>query len=260
MAPQIHFLGQTYSSYLLMAAVGGVVSFFVLAKIQKKRSVNPRSLFFMIVWMLAGMFVGGNLLYNLVGIRQIVQAFSQAEQYGGVFGVILRLFSGSVFYGGLIGALAAAWIYLRKKKQKIGEYFDLLAVILPLFHGFGRIGCFFAGCCYGKECRLGFVFQNGIGAGGNGVSRFPVQLLEAGLCFVLFAALLRLFLKNRFRNHLLSVYLGLYSVIRFLLEYLRGDGYRGIYGPFSTSQWIGIAILLSLAVYYIRRPLRPPDK
>lgn len=148
------------------------------------------------------------------------------------------LASGFVFLGGLPGGLLGYFLGTKIAKCKLFDFTDIFAVIIPLVHGFGRIGCFFAGCCYGRFVP------------GTMIS-FPVQLLESGVLFLLALFLFVGFMKNQ--RHLLFGYLFSYAMIRFFLEYLRGDTIRGYFGIFSTSQWIciGIGILSIIAVPFV---------
>lgn len=156
---------------------------------------------------------------------------------------------GLMFYGGLILALVVFFVWCRVNKERILEMSDLLASVTPLGHAFGRIGCFFYGCCYGRDsdawCSVTFPvgspswFEHGC----RQVSVLPTQLFEAAALLVLFAALL--FIYRRFAKSLhglvMGVYLMGYAVIRFGIEYLRGDP-RAAVGPFSISQTISLAM------------------
>jgi len=104
---------------------------------------------------------------------------------------------------------------------------------LPLGYGFGRIGCWFAGCCYG------FPFHGG---------HFPVQLVDAFVSFGV-CAFLASYSKKAQSGKTLLMYLRIYAVQRFLIEFLRGDAVRGAFLFLSTSQWISIALLLCSFLY-----------
>jgi phosphatidylglycerol:prolipoprotein diacylglycerol transferase len=148
--------------------------------------------------------------------------------------------------------MAAGAIYCRKKKFNISEYSDIIAPGVPLFHFFGRIGCFFGGCCYGIESSFGYtVHGNELLSSVNDVQRFPVQLLEATLNLILFIVLARLLSKGALKGKLFSIYLLCYSVIRFFDEFLRGDTYRGFLFGLSTSQIISIILFVCSLVYLI---------
>ena len=107
----------------------------------------------------------------------------------------------------------------------------------PLFHGFGRIGCFMAGCCYGVKlatpAELFGIFT---------LDRLPVQLIEAGFEFLLFAVLL-FCEKKQAKTDTLQIYLITYAIFRFCIEFFRGDAIRGIFLGFSTAQWVSLAII-----------------
>ena len=168
--------------------------------------------------------------------------------------------SGLVYYGGLLGALAAIMIYTKKKFIPARPYLNIFVLVFPLFHGIGRIGCVFAGCCYGIEYH-GFgaihypasVVVHGINDDITAFSRFPVQPMEALIEFIIFAVLLVIYLKKGDSITIAPIYLLSYAVIRFLDEFLRGDEQRGIWGPFSTSQWIALIIIAAVLTYYIIR-------
>lgn len=195
-----------------------------------------------------GVVVGSHLLYALV-------EFPRWHEQS-----IWTTLGGSVFYGGLLGGTGLGALYIRWRKYPMQNMAELSACAIPLFHGFARLGCFFGGCCYGIESHFGFVMTQSLAPLANGVSRFPVQLLEAGCDFLLFIGLW--ILLERRQKHLalveentmqgiplLAIYFPVYALIRFLDEFLRGDLYRGIWGPFSTSQWISLVILLFSGLY-----------
>jgi phosphatidylglycerol:prolipoprotein diacylglycerol transferase len=126
------------------------------------------------------------------------------------------------------------------------EYFDLVMPQIALAQGIGRIGCFLAGCCYGKETdsRLSLVFHESEYAP-NGVRLIPTQLYSAAFDIGLFAALLLIDRKKKADGQVAGAYLVLYSVGRFLIEFFRGDLERGTIGVLSTSQFIAIFLFLA---------------
>ena len=172
------------------------------------------------------------------------------------------LSGGGVFYGGLIGGLAAAFIYIRKYKLDPWDVTDILVPSVLLFHAFGRMGCFFAGCCHGRPADWGIVFERSLACCANGVSLIPVQLFEAGFNLLVMTALLAIRPERKYPGILLPLYLILYAVGRFALEFFRGDAGRGIV-LLSTSQWISVLILPTAIVLLWRivkrhkTPLQP---
>lgn len=165
-------------------------------------------------------------------------------------------FGGMTFMGGLVGGVACFLIITAvfakgKVKTDFWKVANLMAPCIPLAHGFGRIGCFFAGCCYGKASDSFFAikFPN------IPYKVLPTQLFEAIFLFVLFGVLLMLLLRYKRIDLLLLVYLFSYAVFRFIIEYFRGD-YRGSFIPgISPSQFQSIIMVIAaaaLAVYIFR--------
>ncbi|MCL1952665.1 MAG: prolipoprotein diacylglyceryl transferase, partial [Oscillospiraceae bacterium] len=120
------------------------------------------------------------------------------------------------------------------------------------FHACGRVGCFCAGCCYGREAAWGIAFTHAPGAP-NGVPLVPVQLFEAGFNLLLMAAILIFKPERRRPGLLLPLYLAAYAAARFVLEFFRGDSGRGVL-LLSTSQWISLLVILPAAIaLFLRR-------
>lgn len=131
--------------------------------------------------------------------------------------------SGTSVIGGIAGALLFSTFYLRKVGLPFWGTLDVAFTSIPLAQAAGRVGCFLAGCCYGRATGwwLGVTFP------GHTQAVHPVQLYESALNLVNFAVLITLFLRRRFEGQILALYLVNYSVIRFILEYWRGDTHRG---------------------------------
>ena len=202
----------------------------------------------------------GNLVISLmvsgvVGSRiaYVIEHWS-SEFASDPFSVIRVDQGGLMFYGGFILASIVFAGWCLSKREKPLALADLLCVVVPLGHAFGRIGCFFYGCCYGKQsgCAAAVCFPRGspawyeqLNAGQiSSVAReslpvLPTQLFEAGANLLLFVALFLFY--RRFRRGTAALYLVGYAVIRFVMEYLRGDP-RAAVGPFSISQTISLAL------------------
>lgn len=172
---------------------------------------------------------------------------------------------GLMFYGGLILAIIVFFVWCRIFRERTLKMSDLFAAVIPLGHAFGRLGCFCFGCCYGRDSTAwcAVTFPQGspswIEHGRRLVPVLPTQLFEAAALFVLFAGLLWLYRWShrpvaeksvRERDGLVTgVYLAGYAVIRFGIEYLRGDP-RAAIGPFSISQTISL-LMLALGAGFI---------
>ena len=243
MIPNIEFAGNVISWYQILILCG-IFTAGIHGCLSARKEHDYSEFIILCMFIFIGVLVGGPILYAIVNyqiIIDIVQNIDRIDSFQRFSSAILLIFGGTVFYGGLIGGLTACFIVI-KKKNKYRCYLDILAVNIPLFHAFGRIGCFLSGCCYGIESRIGFVYNHSLIESANGVNRFPVQLLEASLNFMLFFVLRYLYNKEKFKDNLLYVYLSLYATLRFFLEYFRGDTHRGIWLFLSTSQIISIFI------------------
>lgn len=239
MYPLIHIAGKEIPTYALMALIGALVAGMFAEHQAVKRGVHPFYVIEVMLYSVIGVVIGGHLLYGLVNLRHLDQGLAY-------------VWGGQVFYGGLFGGLLTGALVIKKKKYPRYPYYDIAACAIPLFHSIARIGCFLTGCCYGIPSAVGFVYTESAVPYANGVVRFPVQLLESALNLALFGVLYGLLHRGKGKDHLLSLYLGCYALLRFGLEFLRGDDVlRGIWWGLSTSQWISISVALALLVYFV---------
>jgi phosphatidylglycerol:prolipoprotein diacylglycerol transferase len=223
-----------------------------------------------------GAVLGGLYMYRQ-GKKQFGWTFDQANTLfvllivGGVVGGKLfvifenpsyylknlkQLFSGSgfVFYGSLLTAIPIMLWYFRKNKIPVLAMLDVMAIVTCIVHGFGRIGCFMAGCCYGKQTPsfLGVTFTHPLcQAEPKNIPLFPTQPMEATFIFAIMILLLVYKPYKKFNGQLFITYLILYAIGRSVLETFRGDLERGfvIKDLVSTSQFIS-AIVVSVAIYF----------
>jgi phosphatidylglycerol:prolipoprotein diacylglycerol transferase len=224
----------TVHGYGLMIAIGILLALSIAGIRAKKKNLDPNVVFGLGLAVLVCGFIGAKLLYCLVDL-------------GGFLKDPIRYISGSGFvvYGGIIGGILAAVIYCKIKRVSFLQYFDLMAPSVAIAQGFGRIGCFLAGCCYGRETDsfLGIVFQHSLYAP-NGVKLLPTQLFSSAGDFLIAGILLLFSRKSRIDGKTGALYLVLYGVGRFIIEFFRND-YRGNIGFLSTSQFISIIIALA---------------
>jgi phosphatidylglycerol:prolipoprotein diacylglycerol transferase len=176
---------------------------------------------------------------------------------GQVFSILQ---SGGVFYGGLIGGVAVAWWYVRRYRLPGWQTADALAPGLILGQAIGRIGCFAAGCCWGKPASVPWAvtFTSLYASRQVGTPLdtplHPTQIYESLACFLIFLVLLWIASRKRFHGQVVLAYVTLYSVARFGIEFLRGDPDRGTWfrGALSTSQVIALLLLLGVALVFPR--------
>lgn len=231
----------TLHLYGLMMGIGFISAYIVTDYRAKKKGLNTDIIFGILWCAVIGGMLGARLLYYIVELPSIIKDISILWDFG----------TGYVVYGGIIGGVLVSYVYCRRKKVHFMEYFDLVMPAVALAQGFGRIGCFFAGCCYGTETDLpfGIVFHNSDIAP-NGVKLIPTQLISSAGNF-LFAILLMVYArKKRQDGKVAAMYLFLYSVGRFVIEFFRDD-YRGSVGILFTSQLISIFIFALGLILYI---------
>ena len=251
MLGSFEFLGKEYGYYMIMALIGALTSGAFSYIMAKKQKLNEVKIVILLLFSVIGVLIGGHLLYGITNADKL-WLFGKAESFGDVIYLLSAIFGGQVFYGGLLGGILAGYIYAKATKlENFTGYADILAAAVPLFHLFGRIGCFLGGCFYGVESEFGFTFHNSIIESANGVNRFPVQLFEAGFNLCLFAVILVLLNKNKLRGKLFLLYMFIYAIGRFILEFFRGDDYRGHLFGLSTSQIIGALIFVVIIGYAI---------
>lgn len=253
MLPQIHIFGKEIGTYALCGVIGILLAGGLFCYLLKKRGQCSDEGVLLLIAAAVGCVLGSHLLYGLTNLR-LFQAFTAVTSFKEGLYVLGKIFGGGVFYGGLIGGLIAAFLYLKKRRLDVAEFSDCGAICIPLFHSFARGGCFLAGCCYGIECEWGFSSEfNPFIPEVVGIRRFPTPLLEASLNLVLFVFLLLIRGRKKLHGALIYVYLLLYAVIRFLVEFLRGDDIRGIWLGVSTSQWISIGFFAFAAFALAKR-------
>ncbi len=248
MYPRIYVLDSYISSYSFCAMAGITVSILLLNHLLSERLILRKYIGAYLI-SLVGMLVGAKALgfiskliynYSTSGLWKLEESF---------------MASGIVYCGGLIGYICALRLICIFKERDWNEISNITAVAIPLFHTFGRIGCYFAGCCYGKESDSIIAIPYRIVLkDGSCVNRIPVQLMEAIFEFSLFLVFLYLY-KYKLKkgkeddNKMLSYYLILYSIWRFIIEFWRGDEVRGVFGRISFSQTVCIGIIIVVLLY-----------
>ena len=252
MFPSFEVFGRTVGSYGLCAIVGLLVCGVVACLLARRYKIAYEDIVLLMVVIGVSLLIGGHILFGITNTNKLIALFGKASSYSlkQIFGYLITCFGGMVFYGGFLGACVGLLIYTKVSKEvERGIAFDLFAVCIPLFHVFGRIGCFLSGCCYGTECKFGFVVHgNTLVPEINDVRRLPVSLIEAVCNLVIFLILLRMFQKGKESGKMIFYYMLMYPAARFVLEFFRGDAIRGFLFGLSTSQWISIG-LLAVAVW-----------
>lgn len=259
MHPVLFTIGDRFflGTYGLMVAVGLLAAIQLAAWRAKRRGVSPDAVYDLALFAVITGFVSARVLYIFLNFDEF-----QASPRDLIFSR-----TGFVFLGGFVGAALASVAFLQWKRIPVLAMADIMVPSLALGHAFGRIGCHFAGCCWGGPCSVeplgirvglhlqpdGSPFYNALV---DQIERgkalpdallsnpvWPVQLMEAGALLLLTAGLLLFDARNRRPGRTLALYVMCYAVIRFGLEFLRGDLERGVFGALSTSQIISLALV-----------------
>ncbi|MBE6582476.1 MAG: prolipoprotein diacylglyceryl transferase [Ruminococcaceae bacterium] len=237
----INIFGKELPLYGLFCTLGMAVAALVGMLICRKRKIPIFDLVSSAVYVFIGAMIGSKLLFLALNLKVIIENHIP-------FADVMR--GGFVFYGGLIGGALGLLIYVKQFKLKLSDFLDVYAVCLPLGHAFGRVGCFFGGCCHGipHDSPISVIYKTTAGNTPLNTPLLPIQLIEATVLFFFFIIMLTLLLKTNLRV-LTTVYLFMYSIARFVLEFFRGDKARGGVLGISTSQIISLLIIILLAVY-----------
>ncbi len=242
----------TFHMYGLMIAVGFLFALYFSIYRGKKKGLSEDILWGILGCAVIGGFLGTRILYYIVEWKEILADPS----------ILWDFTAGYVVYGGIIGGVLASYIYVQHiKKIAFIDYFDLVMPSVSAAQGFGRIGCFCAGCCYGKETDSWFhvTFHHSSFAPNN-VDLIPTQLLSSAGDFLFFALLLYFSTKTKVKGRVAAAYFMLYGVGRFVIEFFRGDEVRGFVGVLSTSQLISIGIFAFGVLFFVIAPKFPSNR
>ncbi len=248
----LHIGSFELASYGLMTALGYAAAALYLLPRLKKVGLDQDTFWNLIFIAFIGALAGSKLLYIIVSWPQLGATLAEK-----LTNIVRDIRYGFVFFGGMIVSVGALVWYIRKKKLPLLKTADFLIVGLPLGHAFGRIGCFLAGCCYGRPTEMpwGVVFTNPhslVPPELLDVALHPTQLYEAAGNLILFFLLHAAYKKPHRAGTILVEYICGYSLMRFIIEFFRGD-FRGEYLLwFSPSQAIALLAAAVAFVLWIR--------
>ena len=240
----------SYGFMIALGVIGAVAYMFLQCKKDVGLTFDQANTLFLLIFVAA--FIGGKVFLLL-------------ENPSLYLSNPVKLFAGRgfVFYGSFLFAIPTMLWFFKKHKLDTYKMLDVMAVVTCIVHMFGRIGCFMAGCCYGKPTTgsLGITFTDEACQAPLNTPLVPTQLLEAG--FIFLVMLLLLLIKSRFQKfygQLFLVYLILYAIGRSVLEIFRGDVARGfiIDGILSHSQFIALLIVIVTGFVYVRWSKKNP--
>lgn len=232
----------TVHGYGLMIAIGIIAALAAGIRLAKRLGIDPDELYNLTFIAVIGGFMCAKVLYCTVEWKTFLN--EPLKTLGS---------DGFVVYGGIIGGTLLCGLYCRYKGLSFLKYFDVVLASVTIAQGFGRIGCFLAGCCYGRptDSFIGITFHNSNYAPNN-ISLIPTQLISSAGCFMMTAVLFSYAWKNNRKDGRTgALYLILYSIGRAVIEIFRND-FRGEIGILSTSQFISIFILIAGIIMFIQ--------
>ena len=257
MYPEIFRIGSfPINTYGVFLAISFLCAILVSVKLAARDGLPREKIYDLSLWM---------LLAGLVGSK-ILMLFTEPEYRANPMQLLSLDFlrSGGVWYGGLLGAVLASYLLMKRYQLPWWKTADAFAPGIAIGNFFGRQGCFAAGCCWGKPTDLpwGVKFTE-LGHEITGVPTdthlHPTQLYESFAMLLVFLFLLWLHKRKRFSGQVILAYALLYSMIRFAIEFVRDDPRGDVFGlttltGLSTSQLISLVIgITALIVLIVRR-------
>ena len=235
----ISILGFSIESYRIMAYTAFMVGVIVTILLVKPKEL--KSAFYLMLSSVVGIIVGARLFFYF-GPWTWNYNMSLAQRF---IKFLMFWNSGLVFYGGLIGAIAAVAIHCKIKKLDFWHYSDLFTPGLALGMAFARIGCFLSGCCHGKPTSVPWAIVR------DGIPIHPTQIYSSINWLILFIILMFLMRKKPFEGYLALFTIIYYAVTRFIIESMRV--YDWLFLGLTASQWVAIAISIPAAIIFWKK-------
>ncbi|KPK45334.1 MAG: hypothetical protein AMK74_03855 [Nitrospira bacterium SM23_35] len=244
----------TIHTYGFLIAIGFLVALWLAAIQAKKEGFPAGKIMDLGFYILLAAIVGSRLFFVLINaghyINRPLDVFKIWE-------------GGLVFYGGVLLAVPVAVWHIKRNGMDLWSTADILAPSIAIGHAFGRLGCLAAGCCHGRPAEdlpWGIIFTDPESLAPTNVLLHPTQLYESAGELLIFLALILTRTRKSFDGQLFMMYLILYAVLRFLVEFFRGDIGRGfIMENMSVSQGISILIfitgILGILILKKRKPV-----
>ena len=247
MFPTLFHIGSFRApTYGFLVALGVFVGLWISVKFSERQGINGDHAWnFGITTVLAGI-IGSKALYILVDLHYYAANPREIFSWD-------TMQAGGVFSGGLLAAFVAAAWYIRRYRLPALRMFDAFAPGLALGHAIGRVGCFAAGCCFGKPTShfWGVTFTNPLANSISdtplGIPLQPTQLFESAVELANFFILAWMLKRKKFDGQVFAAYLILYGIARFFLEFIRNDPGRGEFlgNIMSGTQFIALCLVLA---------------
>jgi phosphatidylglycerol:prolipoprotein diacylglycerol transferase len=239
MHPDLFSIGPiTIHTYGVMVAIGFLLGIGLALRQARKEGIPPEKISDLSFYLLLAAIIGSRIFYILLNPGPYIKNPV----------AILKIWEGGlVFYGGLIFAVITGVIYIKRHNLSLWQIADIFAPSIAVGHAIGRLGCFFAGCCHGRPADLPWAvtFTDPHSLAPLGIALHPTQLYEAGGEFINFLILLLLRKRQTFRGEVFWSYVILYSILRFFVEFFRGDAARGM-----LTQELSVAQAISIVMFF----------
>ncbi len=243
-------------------AIGFLVAITWATKRAPKYGVSPNFVSNLSFWIIVSSILGGRLVFMLISEPlEDLFSFKFFEVWNG----------GMVFYGGFLGAVLGSSIYCRIHRVRFFTVADIIAPTIILAQAIGRVGCFLAGCCHGKQCDLPWAvtFENPLSIAPLHIPLHPTQLYEMVGDLAIVGLLLLIQRRQKFEGQILVGYLCLYAVLRSIVEVYRGDTIRGFvtFWDLYPNEWLSTSTFISammfavaIIIWYKQRNIPTPLK
>ena len=248
MFPKLISIGSFYiPTYGVLVALGFLAGLGVTLHLARRAGLAPEKITNLAVYCAIAGILGAKLFMFLFDLGDYVR------NPGRIFS-LETLQAAGVFHGGFIAAILFAAFYIRRERLPVLRTMDVFAPGIAVGQAIGRLGCFAAGCCWGRECDLpwGVRFRSDFAAPVPlDKPLHPVQLYESAADLLIFLLLFRRAQQKHPAGQVIGLYMVLYSTARFIIEFYRVHE-QSLVGPFSLTQWIALGVLAAGAVILTR--------
>ncbi len=240
MFPKLISIGSFYiPTYGVLVALGFLAGLGATLRLARRAGLPPEKITNLAVYCAIAGIIGAKLFMFLFDLGDYIR------NPGQIF-TLETLQAAGVFHGGFLAALLVAVFYMRKQALPVLGTMDVFAPGVAIGQAIGRLGCFAAGCCWGRECSLpwGVRFRSDFAAPVPlDKTLHPVQLYESAADLLIFLLLFRRATQKHPAGQVIGLYMVLYSTARFIIEFFR-EHEQALVGPFSLTQWIALAVLV----------------
>ncbi|HLH02691.1 MAG TPA: prolipoprotein diacylglyceryl transferase [Bryobacteraceae bacterium] len=249
MFPKLISIGSFWiPTYGVLVALGFLAGLWITLRLAKRAGLPHEKITNLAVYCVIWGIVGAKLFMFLFNLGDYVR------NPGQIFSMD-TLQAAGVFHGGFLAAILFAAFYIRRERLPVLGTMDVFAPGIAIGQAIGRLGCFAAGCCWGRECDLpwGVRFRSDAAAPVPlDKPLHPVQLYESAADLLIFWFLYRRAQQQHPAGRIIGLYMVLYSTARFIIEFYRVHE-QSLVGPFSLTQWIALGVFAAGLVILSRK-------